>query len=66
MLIRAYHKDRGDLSNRTEIIIPDSAHGTNPASAAMGRFQTVEVPSREDGCIDVEALKAVAGERLQV
>ena len=63
MLIRAYHKYRGELGNRTEIIIPDSAHGTNPASAAMGGFQTVEVLSGEDGCVDIDALKAVAGEK---
>ncbi len=63
MLIRAYHEDRGELGQRNEVIIPDSAHGTNPASAVMAGFKTVEIPSGEDGCIDVEALKSVVGER---
>jgi glycine dehydrogenase subunit 2 len=61
LLIRAYHEDRGDLDGRTEIIIPDSAHGTNPASAMMAGFKTVEVLSDEDGGVDIEALKSVAG-----
>ncbi|MBN1682897.1 aminomethyl-transferring glycine dehydrogenase subunit GcvPB [Candidatus Bathyarchaeota archaeon] len=61
MLIRAYHKERGELLERNEIIIPDSAHGTNPASAAMAGFKTVEIPSGPDGCINLEALKAVVG-----
>jgi glycine dehydrogenase subunit 2 len=61
MLIRAYHEERGELSKRTEIIIPDSAHGTNPASAAVAGFKIVEVPSGPDGCVNLEALKAVVG-----
>jgi glycine dehydrogenase subunit 2 len=61
MLIRAYHQDKGELQQRNEIIIPDSAHGTNPASAAMAGFKIVEIPSGLDGCINLEALKAVAG-----
>lgn len=63
LIIRAYHADRGELESRTEIIIPDSAHGTNPASAIMGGFKTVEVLSDEDGGVDLEALKSVAGPR---
>ncbi len=63
LMMRAYHADRGELERRREVIIPDSAHGTNPASAAMAGFKVVEVPSGEDGCIDLEALKSVAGER---
>lgn len=63
LIIRAYHADRGELESRTEIIIPDSAHGTNPASAIMGGFKTVEVPSDEDGGVDLEALKSVVGPR---
>ena len=43
LIIRKYHEDRGELDQRTEIIIPDSAHGTNPASAAMGGFDVVEI-----------------------
>jgi glycine dehydrogenase subunit 2 len=59
MLIRAYHADRNDTS-RDEIIVPDSAHGTNPASAAMAGYKVLQIPSR-DGCVDVEALKSVVG-----
>ena len=62
LLMRAYHADRGELEQRTEIIIPDSAHGTNPASAIMAGFRTVEIPSGEDGCVDLEALRSAAGE----
>ena len=61
LLIRAYHADRGELEARREIIIPDSAHGTNPASAVMAGFKTVEVPSIDDGGVDLEALKSVVG-----
>ena len=63
LLIRAYHADKGELDQRTEIIIPDSAHGTNPASAIMAGFKTVEIPSGDDGCVDMEALRSVVGER---
>jgi glycine dehydrogenase subunit 2 len=58
LIIRKYHEDRGELDKRTEIIIPDSAHGTNPASAAMGGFDVVEIPSSDKGTVDLEALKA--------
>ena len=61
LIIRAYHADRGELDGRTEIIIPDSAHGTNPASAIMAGFKTVEVPSDEDGGVDLEALRSAVG-----
>ncbi|MGD2201260.1 MAG: aminomethyl-transferring glycine dehydrogenase subunit GcvPB, partial [Candidatus Bathyarchaeota archaeon] len=61
LLIREYLADIGDLADRTEIIIPDSAHGTNPASAIMGGFKTVEVPSDEEGGVDLEALESVVG-----
>jgi glycine dehydrogenase subunit 2 len=61
MLMRAYHRDRKDLA-RDEIIVPDSAHGTNPASATMAGYKVVQIPSRE-GCVDVDALKGVAGPR---
>jgi len=61
LLIKAYHVNRGD-NKRTKIIIPDSAHGTNPASAAIAGFTVVSIPSREDGCVDLEKLKAAVGE----
>ena len=60
MLIRAYHHDKGD-QDRDEIVVPDSAHGTNPASAAMAGYKVVEVPSDSQGCVDKEALKSVVG-----
>lgn len=56
MIIRAYHDSRGD-AKRTKVIVPDSAHGTNPASAAVAGLKVVEVKSLPDGTIDVEALK---------
>ena len=60
LLIKAYHRHRGDTA-RTKIIVPDSAHGTNPASAVMVGFTVVNIPSGPDGCVDVEALKAAVG-----
>jgi Glycine cleavage system protein P (pyridoxal-binding), C-terminal domain len=60
LLIKAYHKARGDLK-RTKIIVPDSAHGTNPASAAMAGFTVVNVPSAPDGCVDLEKLREAVG-----
>lgn len=60
-LIRAYHLDHGN-PQRNKIIVPDSAHGTNPASAAMNDYVTVNIPSGPDGCVDLEALKAAVGE----
>lgn len=60
MLIKAYHLDRGDTA-RTKIIVPDSAHGTNPATAAMCGFQVVNIPSGADGCVDLDALRAAVG-----
>ncbi len=59
-LIKAYHEAKGD-SARKKIIVPDSAHGTNPASANMNGFGIVNIPSAPDGCIDMEALKAALG-----
>ncbi len=60
MVIRSYHISRGDTA-RTKIIVPDSAHGTNPASAAVCGLQIVEVKSLADGTVDVEALKPLLG-----
>ena len=56
MIIRSYHMSRGD-DKRTKIIIPDSAHGTNPASSAVCGLDVVEVKRRPDGTVDVDALK---------
>lgn len=56
MVIRAYHASRGD-DKRTKVIVPDSAHGTNPASAAVAGLQIVEVKSRPDGTVDVDDLR---------
>src|SRR5699024_2061539 len=63
MLIKAYHENRGE-NQRTKIIIPDSAHGTNPASAIMAGFETVEVKSNEKGLVDTESLKAVLNDEI--
>lgn len=60
LLIRRYHQSRGDTA-RTKIIVPDSAHGTNPASASMAGFAVVSVPSNEKGGVDIEALKKAVG-----
>ena len=56
MVIRAYHESRGD-HQRTKVIIPDSAHGTNPASAAVCGLEIVEVKSLADGTVDFDDLK---------
>lgn len=61
LLIKAYHESRGD-TKRTKIIVPDSAHGTNPATAAMAGMTVISIPSTSDGCIDLEKLKAAVGE----
>ena len=61
LLIKAWHVHRGD-TKRKKIIVPDSAHGTNPASASMCGYEVVSIPSREDGCVDLEKLKAAVGD----
>ena len=63
MIIARYHKDRGDLK-RTRILIPDSAHGTNPASSAMLGFDPVQLPSDERGNVDLKALRELCDDRL--
>lgn len=63
MVIRAYHRSRGD-EGRVKVIVPDSAHGTNPASAAVAGLKVVEVKSRPDGTVDVEDLKALLDETV--
>ncbi len=59
-MIRAYHKARGD-DERSEIIVPDAAHGTNPATATMCGMSVVELPTDEDGDVDLEALQNAVG-----
>ena len=63
LLIRTHHELNGEGEKRKEVIVPDSAHGTNPASAAMAGFNVVVVQSNEDGCVDLQALKAAVSER---
>ncbi|MGE5028263.1 MAG: aminomethyl-transferring glycine dehydrogenase subunit GcvPB [Betaproteobacteria bacterium] len=59
-MIRAYHTSRGDAV-RTEMLVPDAAHGTNPASAVMCGYTVKEIPTDRDGNVDLEALKAAVG-----
>ncbi len=59
--IQEYHREIGE-SHRDKVIVPDSAHGTNPASAAMCGYQIIEIPSLDNGQLDLEALRAVVGE----
>ncbi|WP_077213948.1 aminomethyl-transferring glycine dehydrogenase subunit GcvPB [Bacillus dakarensis] len=61
MMIRAFHEANGDVK-RTKVIVPDSAHGTNPASATVAGFETVTVKSNENGLVDIEDLRKVVGE----
>ncbi|OAS17078.1 aminomethyl-transferring glycine dehydrogenase subunit GcvPB [Paenibacillus oryzisoli] len=59
MMIRAYHESRGE--HRTKVICPDSAHGTNPASATVAGFQTVTIPSDERGLVNLDELRRAVG-----
>jgi glycine dehydrogenase subunit 2 len=61
MMIRAYHEANGDLK-RTKVIVPDSAHGTNPASATVAGLETITVKSNENGLVDLDDLRRVVGE----
>ncbi len=63
MAIRSYHQSRGDLK-RTRVIVPDSAHGTNPASAAVCGLEVVEVKSTADGIVDVDDLRSLLDDRV--
>ena len=63
MIIKAYHNHRGD-KKRTKIVIPDAAHGTNPASAALAGFDVLVVKSNQRGGLDVEALKALMSHEI--
>ncbi len=62
LMVRAYFRDRGELDHRTEVLLPDTAHGTNPASAMMAGFTTRELASKE-GCVDLDALRAAVSDR---
>lgn len=59
MMIKQYHASRGE-TNRNKVFVPDSAHGTNPASAAMVGYEVVEIPSTEGGFVDAEKLRELA------
>jgi len=63
LIIRAYHRERGD-DKRTRILIPDSAHGTNPATTTMSGMEMVEIPSDARGNVDLQALRAECDERV--
>ncbi|MGB3329502.1 MAG: aminomethyl-transferring glycine dehydrogenase subunit GcvPB, partial [Thermomicrobiales bacterium] len=60
LVIRSYHRERGDTA-RTKILVPDSAHGTNPATAVMAGFQVVTVPSDDRGNVDIDKLAELVG-----
>ncbi|MEM1939559.1 MAG: aminomethyl-transferring glycine dehydrogenase subunit GcvPB [Acidilobaceae archaeon] len=64
LIIRKYHELRGNIEFKRELIVPDSAHGTNPATGTMAGFKVVEVPTGDDGNIDINALKAVIGSQI--
>ena len=61
MVMHRYHELRGD-TNRTKVIVPDSAHGTNPATAAMCGYDVVNIASGPDGCVDLDSLRAALGD----
>ena len=62
LMVRAYHRSRSDLE-RSEVLVPDSAHGTNPATASMAGFKTVSIASASDGGVDIAAFRAALGPR---
>lgn len=66
LIAKKYLEVTGQLDTRTEIIVPDSAHGTNPASASMAGFDVVEIPSNEQGTVDLKALEAALSEKTAV
>jgi glycine cleavage system P protein (glycine dehydrogenase) subunit 2 len=61
LMARAYHRANGEGEQRTKVLVPDSAHGTNPATATMAGYQTVTIRSNERGGIDLDALRAALG-----
>jgi glycine dehydrogenase subunit 2 len=62
LMIRAHHRSRGD-TERTDVLVPDSSHGTNPATASMAGYRTITIPSAADGGVDVDAFRAALGPR---
>jgi glycine dehydrogenase subunit 2 len=62
LMIRAYHRSRGD-AERDEVLVPDSSHGTNPATASMAGFRTITIPSAADGGVDLDKFRAALGPR---
>lgn len=64
LMIRAYHRSRGEGEQRRVVLVPDGAHGTNPATAAMAGYDVVEVPTGPDGEVDLEAFKARLNDRV--
>jgi glycine dehydrogenase subunit 2 len=62
LMIRAHHRKNGD-TERTEVLVPDSSHGTNPATATMAGYRTITIPSAADGGVDVDAFRAALGPR---
>ena len=63
LMIKAYHEDKGNI-NKNKIIVPDSAHGTNPASASMAGYEVLEVPTNDNGTVDIEVLKNIVDETV--
>jgi glycine cleavage system P protein (glycine dehydrogenase) subunit 2 len=63
LMMRAYFRDRGE-TDRTQVLIPDSAHGTNPASTTMAGFEALEIPSDENGDLDLDALAAACDDSV--
>ncbi|MFP4174346.1 MAG: aminomethyl-transferring glycine dehydrogenase subunit GcvPB [Halobacteriales archaeon] len=62
LVARAYHRSNGEGNERTEVVVPNTAHGTNFASASMAGYNVVELPSDDDGRVDLEALRAATGD----
>jgi glycine dehydrogenase subunit 2 len=62
LMIRAHHRARGE-AERDEVLVPDSSHGTNPATASMAGYRTITIPSAPDGGVDIDAFKAALGPR---
>jgi glycine dehydrogenase subunit 2 len=62
LMIRAHHRARGE-GHRDEVLVPDSSHGTNPATASMAGYRTITIPSAVDGGVDIDAFKAALGPR---